>query len=131
MYSRGLGVERDPAEAFKPFRKAADAGSVAAANNLGWSYEHGEGVAVDLAQAVRWYRVAADKGLAEAEYNLAVLYKTGRGVIANAEEAVRNLGDVGRAPSSGARIFVHHKPAGLAVLVTPWNFPAAMATRKK
>jgi len=47
-----------------------------------------------------------------------------------AEEGVRNLGDVGRAPSSGARIFVHHKPAGIAVLVTPWNFPAAMATRK-
>ena len=34
------------------------------------------------------------------------------------------------APASGARIFVHHKPAGVAVLVTPWNFPAAMATRK-
>src|SRR5471032_1251574 len=47
-----------------------------------------------------------------------------------AEEGVRNLGDVGRAPSSGARIFVHHKPTGVAVLVTPWNFPAAMATRK-
>jgi len=47
-----------------------------------------------------------------------------------AEEAVRNLGEVSRAPSSGARIFVHHKPAGIAVLVTPWNFPAAMATRK-
>src|SRR6202521_4846172 len=47
-----------------------------------------------------------------------------------AEEGVGNLGDVGRAPSSGARMFVHHKPAGVAVLVTPWNFPAAMATRK-
>src|SRR6266436_1628260 len=47
-----------------------------------------------------------------------------------AEEAVRNIGNVSRAPSSGARIFVHHKPAGIAVLVTPWNFPAAMATRK-
>jgi succinate-semialdehyde dehydrogenase / glutarate-semialdehyde dehydrogenase len=47
-----------------------------------------------------------------------------------AEEAVRNIGQVSRAPSSGARIFVHHKPAGVAVLVTPWNFPAAMATRK-
>ena len=35
-----------------------------------------------------------------------------------------------RAPASGARIVVHHKPAGVAVLVTPWNFPAAMATRK-
>jgi succinate-semialdehyde dehydrogenase/glutarate-semialdehyde dehydrogenase len=47
-----------------------------------------------------------------------------------AEEAVRNIGQNSRAPSSGARIFVHHKPAGIAVLVTPWNFPAAMATRK-
>jgi succinate-semialdehyde dehydrogenase/glutarate-semialdehyde dehydrogenase len=48
----------------------------------------------------------------------------------NAEEAVRNLGNVSRAPASDARIFVHHKPAGVAVLVAPWNFPAAMATRK-
>src|SRR5881227_132657 len=47
-----------------------------------------------------------------------------------AEEAVRNLGSLSRAPASGARILVHHKPAGVAVLVTPWNFPAAMATRK-
>jgi succinate-semialdehyde dehydrogenase/glutarate-semialdehyde dehydrogenase len=47
-----------------------------------------------------------------------------------AEEAVRNVGQNSRAPSSGARIFVQHKPAGIAVLVTPWNFPAAMATRK-
>jgi succinate-semialdehyde dehydrogenase/glutarate-semialdehyde dehydrogenase len=47
-----------------------------------------------------------------------------------AEEAVRNIGDLSRAPSSGARILVQHKPAGVAVLVTPWNFPAAMATRK-
>jgi len=41
-----------------------------------------------------------------------------------------NIGEVSRAPASGARIFVQHKPAGIAVLVTPWNFPAAMATRK-
>src|SRR3954469_9082698 len=47
-----------------------------------------------------------------------------------AEEGVRNLGTNGTAPSSGARIFVHHKPIGVGVLVTPWNFPAAMATRK-
>src|SRR5471032_1242542 len=34
-----------------------------------------------------------------------------------AEEAVRNNGSVSRAPASGARIFVQHKPAGIAVLV--------------
>src|ERR1051325_8371690 len=48
----------------------------------------------------------------------------------DAEEAVRNLGQLYNAPSSGARVVVQHKPAGVAVLVTPWNFPAAMATRK-
>src|ERR1700750_2833160 len=47
-----------------------------------------------------------------------------------AEEAVRNIGQNYRAPSSGANIYVHHKPAGVAVLVTPWTSPAAMATRK-
>jgi succinate-semialdehyde dehydrogenase/glutarate-semialdehyde dehydrogenase len=47
-----------------------------------------------------------------------------------AEEAVRNIGQNAMAPASGARILVQHKPAGVAVLVTPWNFPAAMATRK-
>ena len=48
----------------------------------------------------------------------------------NAEEAVRIVGQLSTAPSSGARILVNHKPAGVALLVTPWNFPAAMATRK-
>ena len=47
-----------------------------------------------------------------------------------AEEAVRNVGEVMRSPASGARILVHHKPAGIGVLVTPWNYPAAMGTRK-
>jgi succinate-semialdehyde dehydrogenase/glutarate-semialdehyde dehydrogenase len=46
------------------------------------------------------------------------------------EEAVRADGLIGHAPASGARIVVQHKPAGIAVLVTPWNYPAAMGTRK-
>jgi succinate-semialdehyde dehydrogenase/glutarate-semialdehyde dehydrogenase len=48
----------------------------------------------------------------------------------NAEEAVRNIGQIYNAPASGARVVAQHRPAGVAVLVTPWNFPAAMATRK-
>ena len=47
-----------------------------------------------------------------------------------AEEAVRADGMITHAPASGARIIVQHKPAGIAVLVTPWNYPAAMGTRK-
>jgi succinate-semialdehyde dehydrogenase/glutarate-semialdehyde dehydrogenase len=47
-----------------------------------------------------------------------------------AEEAVRALGTVQAAPSGANRIVVQHQPVGVCVLVTPWNFPAAMATRK-
>lgn len=47
-----------------------------------------------------------------------------------AEEAVRIIGHVGIAPSGNNRILVQHQPIGVSVLVTPWNFPAAMATRK-
>jgi len=48
----------------------------------------------------------------------------------NAEEAVRNIGQISRSPSGTGRIVVTHKPAGIALLVTPWNYPAAMGTRK-
>lgn len=47
-----------------------------------------------------------------------------------AEEAVRINGDVGIAPAGGNRILVQYQPIGVSLLITPWNFPAAMATRK-
>jgi succinate-semialdehyde dehydrogenase/glutarate-semialdehyde dehydrogenase len=47
-----------------------------------------------------------------------------------AEEAVRINGELSVAPSGTNRILVQYQPVGVAVLVTPWNFPAAMATRK-
>ncbi|HMM94558.1 NAD-dependent succinate-semialdehyde dehydrogenase [Phycicoccus sp.] len=47
-----------------------------------------------------------------------------------AEEAVRASGELTTAPSGANRILVLRQPVGVAVLVTPWNFPAAMATRK-
>ncbi|WP_346232994.1 NAD-dependent succinate-semialdehyde dehydrogenase, partial [Parafrigoribacterium mesophilum] len=46
------------------------------------------------------------------------------------EETVRVLGSVQTAPAGANRILVTHQPIGVSVLVTPWNFPAAMATRK-
>jgi succinate-semialdehyde dehydrogenase/glutarate-semialdehyde dehydrogenase len=46
------------------------------------------------------------------------------------EEAVRVIGSVQHAPNGQNRILVTHQPIGVSVLVTPWNFPAAMATRK-
>ncbi len=47
-----------------------------------------------------------------------------------AEEAVRAIGDVHTAPGGDKRIMTLLQPVGVSVLVTPWNFPAAMATRK-
>lgn len=46
------------------------------------------------------------------------------------EEAVRIVGEVSTAPGGANRILVLRQPIGVAVFVTPWNFPAAMATRK-
>lgn len=47
-----------------------------------------------------------------------------------AEEAVRPGGHFQTAPDGGADILTRRAPVGLAVLITPWNFPLAMATRK-
>src|SRR5512139_461364 len=46
------------------------------------------------------------------------------------EEAVRVPGDYRLSPSGDKRIIVDRQPIGVSLLITPWNFPAAMATRK-
>ena len=48
----------------------------------------------------------------------------------NAEEAVRITGEFGTAPGGTNRIVVDYQPIGICLMITPWNFPAAMATRK-
>ncbi|MFG1922544.1 NAD-dependent succinate-semialdehyde dehydrogenase [Cryptosporangium sp. NPDC048952] len=47
-----------------------------------------------------------------------------------AEEAVRVPGDYRLSPAGDKRIIVDRSPIGVSLLITPWNFPAAMATRK-
>ena len=46
------------------------------------------------------------------------------------EEAVRINGEFRSSPSGDKRILVTKQPIGVSLLITPWNFPAAMATRK-
>ena len=46
------------------------------------------------------------------------------------EEAVRAGGEIGMAPNGQNRIIVQYQPVGISLLITPWNFPAAMASRK-
>jgi succinate-semialdehyde dehydrogenase/glutarate-semialdehyde dehydrogenase len=46
------------------------------------------------------------------------------------EEAVRINGELGMAPAGTNRIMVQYQPIGISLLITPWNLPAAVATRK-
>ena len=47
-----------------------------------------------------------------------------------AEEAKRVSGDVMASPERGRRILTLEQPVGVCAAITPWNFPAAMITRK-
>ena len=47
-----------------------------------------------------------------------------------AEEAVRIAGRYGTIPEATGRMIISHHPVGPCLLITPWNFPLAMATRK-
>jgi succinate-semialdehyde dehydrogenase / glutarate-semialdehyde dehydrogenase len=46
------------------------------------------------------------------------------------EEASRVGGEIRTAPGGDKRIMSLRQPVGVSVMITPWNFPAAMATRK-
>ena len=47
-----------------------------------------------------------------------------------ADEAIRPRGDFRASPAGDSRLLISRGPVGLALLITPWNFPLAMATRK-
>ncbi len=62
MYADGRGVDKNPAEAAKWFRKAAAKGVQEAQVRLGGLYERGDGVPQDMEYAYGWYAVAAHLG---------------------------------------------------------------------
>ncbi|QDP97187.1 NAD-dependent succinate-semialdehyde dehydrogenase [Microlunatus elymi] len=47
-----------------------------------------------------------------------------------ASEAVRIDGGYQTAPAGGSRFLITKQPVGPSILITPWNFPMAMGTRK-
>lgn len=47
-----------------------------------------------------------------------------------AEEAKRTYGDIIPSPQADTRLLVIKQPVGVCAAITPWNFPAAMITRK-
>jgi TPR repeat protein len=78
-YANGTGVNKDPAEAVRLYRLAADQGMADAQYNLGWYYENTTGVGQDHDEAVRWYRLAANQGYANAQHTLGNCYLQGIG----------------------------------------------------
>ena len=75
MYADGRGIEKNPAEAAKWFRKAAEKGVREAQFRLGGLYEQGTGVPQDLEYAYGWYGVSAHLGNVKA----ATALKSARG----------------------------------------------------
>lgn len=87
LYASGRGVEKDPAESRRWYRKAAEQGNVDARNGLAVMYATGKGVRRDDRKAVRWYRTAAEADYALAQVHLSELYANGLGVPQDKREA--------------------------------------------
>lgn len=58
MYMEGECVEKDPAEAVKWFRLAAEQGLAGSQTTLAMMYEQGNGVEQDAEEAKKWYAKA-------------------------------------------------------------------------
>lgn len=77
---RLISEGEDAREGILWLEKAADAGDLKAASNLGWLLLQGEHVPRDVGKAVFWLGKAADGGLTIAQSLLGDLYRDGRGV---------------------------------------------------
>ena len=97
MYINGDGVERNYAEAFKWFRRAAAAGHTRSQYDLGSMYRNGEGMKENKDAAKYLYTLAANKGHATAAYELAKIYQSD-GDIANSEKWFETAKKNGYAP---------------------------------
>ncbi|GAK66990.1 succinate-semialdehyde dehydrogenase [Moesziomyces antarcticus] len=73
--------------------------------------------------------IVAENGKAFAEAKGEIAYSNGF-LEWFAEEATRTYGHTVPSPLPGVRNVVQMQPVGVAGLITPWNFPAAMITRK-
>ena len=80
LHQNGWGVPRDPPEAARLYRLAAEQGLTRAAHNLGRLHSSGLGVAHDDAAAAALWKTAARQGFVPSQSALGVLYYEGAGV---------------------------------------------------
>ncbi len=74
------GLKKNTVKARDWFSKAAAAGHLQSANELGLMYYQGIATEADATTAAKYIRTAAEAGLAQAQYNLGLLYANGHGV---------------------------------------------------
>jgi localization factor PodJL len=91
MYEKGLGVQKDLAEARRLYVAAADKGYAKAMHNLAVLYAGGFDGKPDYAAAAQWFHRAAARGIVDSQYNLAILYARGVGVERNLAESYKWL----------------------------------------
>jgi TPR repeat protein len=85
MYLQGYGVERDPSEAMRLYRKAAINNNVEATVVIATMYQQGIGVTKNYRTAAEWYKRAADMGHSVGTFGYAMLMYMG----SQGEEDVR------------------------------------------
>lgn len=126
-YANGVGVEKNPLEAFAWWNKAAENGYAQAQCELGSCYEKGFGTVIFTPMAIYWYNRAADQALASAYYNLGRCYAEGIGVaksdyhahywyfLAAMQGHVKSMGEVGAAIAAG-KVVAFNREAALFFL---------------
>jgi TPR repeat protein len=106
------------------WRKAAEAGSAVAQNELGLAFQTGRGAPRDYAEALKWYRMAAEQGDAEALTSVGWFYQNGWGAPQDDAEAFRwynKAADKDYAPAMTNLASLYEKGKG-----TPRDFAAAL-----
>ena len=92
-YLSGNGVPKNPGEAVRLFRLAAERNDPEALYNLGRCYATGRGVPQDYREAEKWHLKAAELNQVESQRALGHMYVTGRpGLPKNPEEGARWYG---------------------------------------
>ncbi|SOE45679.1 TPR repeat [Burkholderia sp. D7] len=78
-------------DAFKKFKRSADAGHPHAAFSLAWNLEEDQNVLSDSQEVIRLYEIAAEAGVALAHHNLGGIYQAGKLVPKDIEKAIAHF----------------------------------------